>query len=93
MPSAESRYKSFHGHPPLRRSRIQIKPLRELVRLGEAVEIVYRCNKKNGGGDGKMAEYQHKFARGATLYCTPDGNAVLLIHGPKIRVREPGIIN
>ncbi len=93
MNAAEKRYKQFHGHPPLARKKIAIRPIKELVRLGEAVEIVYRCSKLNGGGDGKRAEYCHKFKKGASLYCTPDGDAVLLIHGPSIRVREPGIIN
>jgi hypothetical protein len=89
----ERRYKAFHGRPPRFRKRIAINPIRELVLLGDAVEIVYRSNKLHGGGDGKLAEYEHKFARGTKLYCTPDGKHVLLIHGPKLKVEEPGIIN
>lgn len=93
MSRAEATYEAFHGHGPRRRTSIKVPDLRQLVLLGDAVEIVYRCDKLNGGGDGKSAEYCHKFARGAKLYCDATGNTVLLIHGPKIKVRAPGIIN
>lgn len=89
----EARYRAFHGRSVRFRRRIAIEPIRELIFLGEAIEIVYKSNKLNGGGDGKYAEYEHKFARGTKLYCTPDGKGVLLIHGPRLRVEEPGIIN
>lgn len=91
--AALSRYKQFHGHDVRNVHQLRIKSTRELVCLGDAVEIVYRSDKLNGGGDGKLAEYQHKFARGTKLYCTPDGRNVLYIHGNKLRVRAPGIIN
>lgn len=91
--AAASRYKQFHGHDVRNVHQLRVKPTRELVCLGDAVEIVYRSDKLNGGGDGKLAEYQHKFARGTKLYCTPDGRHVLYIHGNKLRVRAPGIIN
>lgn len=91
--NADKQYRSFHGHAPRGKRRLKLPDIRELVELGDAVEIVYRCKKLNGGGDGKTAEYQHKFARGAKLYCTPAGVQILIVHGPKIRIREPGIIN
>lgn len=87
-------YEQFHGHKPDRvLPSLKLPSMRNLVCLGDVVEIVYRCKKKNGGGDGNLAEYQHKFSKGAKLYCTPDGNEVLLIHGHRIRVRSPGIIH
>ncbi len=89
----EKRYRAFHGHGVRKRRVLRVNPIRELVELGEAVEIVYRSDKLHGGGDGKLAEYEHKFARGTKLYCTPDGKHVLMIHGPRLRVSEPGIIN
>lgn len=89
----EDRYYQFHGRRVRERRVLKVKPIRELVCLGDAVEIVYRSDKKHGGGDGQLAEYQHKFAKGTKLYCTPDGKNVLMIHGRKLVVREPGIIN
>lgn len=93
MASGTQTYEAFHGHGVRKRTSIKIPDLRQLVCLGDAVEIVYRSDKSNGGGDGKRAEYMHKFKAGAKLYCDASGNTVLLIHGPKIIVREPGIIN
>lgn len=89
----EQRYQAFHGRPVQRRGKLRVRNINEVICLGDAVEIVYRSNKLNGGGDGRFAEYVHKFSRGAKLYCTPDGREILLIHSPRIRVSNPGIIH
>lgn len=90
---AESLYEDFHGHGVQAHRTMDFPEPENLICLGEAVEIVYRTNKKHGGGDGKTNEFVHKFAKGAKLFCDESGKHWLFIHGPKIRVEEPGIIN
>lgn len=90
---AVSKYAEFHGHGPRSEGSIKFPEPETLICLGDAVEIVYRCDKSHGGGDGRTSEYVHKFARGAKLYMNESGRQWLYVHGPKIIVKEPGIIN
>lgn len=89
-----SKYRAFHGRAPRRR----LNTTREfpdtgddLIQLGDAKSIVYACDKLHGGGDGKFAEYEHKFSRGTRLYTDAPGQT-LYVFGPKMKVQEPGII-
>jgi hypothetical protein len=91
--SGKRRYVTFHGHGPQGTGQVDFPEPQELICLGDAVSIVYRCAKYNGGGDGQMALYEHKFARGAKLFTDETGRCWLHIHGPRIKVEEPGIIN
>jgi hypothetical protein len=93
MARADSLYNDFHGHSPREHRTMDFPEPENLIFLGEAVEIVYRSDKRNGGGDGRGNEFVHKFARGAKLFCDESGKNWLYIHGPKIKVEEPGIIN
>lgn len=90
---AIKKYTDFHGHGPKGESQVRFPHPGTLICLGDAIEIVYRSDKKNGGGDGKSAEYVHKFAPGAKLMCNESGEKWLYIAGDKIVVKEPGIIN
>lgn len=92
--NARSKYFSFHGRNPKRRSSVRLSfPERgdSLVFLGEARSIVYACDKLHGGGDGKFAEYEHKFSKGTRLYTDALGR-MLYVFGPRMKVQEPGII-
>lgn len=92
----EEAYREFHGKEPRGLIRLEVDTLRgfpkNLIFLGEAIEIVYKCNKENGGGDGRMAHYKHKFSKG-TLLCTDRKMKQLYVVGPKLKVTSAGIEN
>ena len=86
-------YRKFHGKPPKKVYRRKFGDPKVLVYLGEAILIEYVTNKINGGGDGKMAIYVHKFKKGAKLYTDEEGKGQLYILGSAIRVQKAGIVN
>ena len=90
---ARKLYETFHGKSPRGEKSIKFPKVETLVCLGDAIEIVYKCDKLNGGGDGRQSEYVDKFKKGAKLFTDQDGRGWLFIHGPQIVVKEPGIIN
>ena len=87
------KYENFWGRRvrSVRKRKIHIPEA--LVYLGEAYAIEYLSDKFNGGGDGKMAVYRHKFKSGAKLYMDEKGKAQLYILGSKITVNNRGIVN
>ena len=86
-------YKKFHGRTPKKVRQGSFHVPTHLILLGEAVEIVYRCDKLNGGGDGKQWEYKHKFSKGTKLYMDERTGKVLYISGNKLKVTRAGIVN
>lgn len=90
---AYKRYTSFHGKHPRYSGKVNFPEPESLVFLGRAVSIVYESDKHNGGGDGKKAHYEHHFSRGTMLFCDETGRGWIFIHGPRLKVEEPGIIN
>ena len=84
-------YHMFHGKPHKEVGEIPFTTPKGFIFLGYAVEIVYRSNKRNGGGDGRMAEYVHKCGKGNIL-CTDEKRKNLYIFGAKQKVKEEGII-
>jgi len=91
--NAESRYQQFHGKPVPRKRQWDFHTPKQLVILGEAVAIEYRCDKLHGGGDGKKAVYRHKFDSGAFVCMDETGRKQIYVVGPKITVTEAGIEN
>lgn len=89
-------YEKFHGKEPQGIITLSVDTLRgfpkNLVCLGEAIKIVYKCNKRNGGGDGRMAFYKHSFSKG-TLICTDRKMKQLYIVGKKLKITSAGIEN
>jgi hypothetical protein len=89
-------YEVFHGKPPRGVIKLEVDTLKgfpkNLIFLGEAIQIVYKCNKVHGGGDGRMAMYKHKFSKG-TLVCTDKKMKQLYIVGKKLKVTSAGIEN
>lgn len=86
----------FQGRPARGVIRLNVDTLKgfpkNLIFLGEAIEIVYRCDKRNGGGDGRQAYYKHKFSKG-TLLCTDRKMKQLYVVGQKLKVTAAGIEN
>jgi hypothetical protein len=91
--SAESLYREFHGKNPRYQSGVNFHVPKRLVYLGDAVAIEYRCNKLNGGGDGKRAVYRHKFETPAKVCMDERGRYCLYIIGNRIVVDDEGIKN
>jgi len=89
--SAGRRYAEFHGHEPRYTRSHNFHVPRTLVLLGEAIAIEYRCDKLNGGGDGRRAVYRHEFEGGAILAMDERAGGQLYILGRKIKVTDAGI--
>ncbi len=66
---------------------------KNLIFLGQAVSIVYLCNKKHGGGDGKLTEFEHEFETPVDLYMDETGKTQLYLIGKKVVVTADGIQN
>lgn len=91
MNQAYYMYHKFHGKPPRRVSRRRFAVPAALVCLGDAKEIVYKCSKRNGGGDGRTALYVHRFGKGDKLYTDPQGKQLYILGG-RMRVNSRGIV-
>lgn len=83
----------FHGMPPKVVLAGKLRVPSSLILLGQAVSIVYKCDKKNGGGDGTMAEYVHDFETPVGLYMDETGKVQLYLIGSKLKVTSAGIEN
>lgn len=86
-------YEEFHGRRPRSVYKRRFHVPRQLVRLGKAHAIEYICNKWNGGGDGKMAIYRHKFETPVTLYMDETGKRQLYLKGNLLKCTDAGIEN
>ncbi len=64
-----------------------------LIFLGQAISIVYLCNKKHGGGDGRLTEYEHEFESPVDLFMDERGRVQLYLIGKKVVVTDNGIEN
>jgi len=84
----KNEYLRFHGHGPRWSKQARFRCPKGLIVLGEAVAVEYRCDKRNGGGDGKKAVYRHEFDRGAADE-TMKGQLYIL--GGRIKVTAAGI--
>lgn len=91
MSGLHRQYERFHGKSPKRERQFDFRQPKGLVVLGDAVAVEYRCNKVNGGGDGRMATYRHKFEKGSVVCCDDSARRQLYILGPRIVVTSAGI--
>jgi hypothetical protein len=91
MSSLDKAYDSFHGHRARFKAKVSFTPPKGFVLLGQAVAVEYRTDKLNGGGDGKMAVYRHKFDKGAILLMDQSKKRQLYIMGDRIKVTDAGI--
>lgn len=92
MNKAKKKYEDFHGKPVKRIGTIKFHEPKALVHLGQAISIVYKCDKKNGGGTGRPEYFEHEFSRGVQLFTDETGNR-LFIMGGKLSVKKSGINN
>lgn len=90
---ASRAYETFHGKRPRKIVPGNFHVPSHLILLGDAVEIVYRCDKLNGGGDGTKAEYIHKFSKGTKVYMDERKGKIIYIAGSKLKVTRAGIVN
>jgi len=87
------RYRQFHGRSKAPWRMINFHAPKTLIFLGQAVSIVYLSNKKHGGGDGKICEYEHQFETPVDLYMDETGKVQLYLIGKQMHVTEDGIVN
>jgi hypothetical protein len=87
------KYKAFHGHEPRFEEEIEFTVPKDLIILGKAVAIEYKTDKLNGGGDGKMAVYRHKFDTPSYVCMDQTGKRQLYIIGNRLKVTRAGIEN
>lgn len=93
MTTPLARYREFHGRPKAPYRMVDFHPPKTLIYLGQAVEIVYLSDKKNGGGDGKPCEFIHKFESPVSLYMDETGKHQLYLLGKRLFVNSDGIQN
>ena len=87
------RYRMFHGRPKGPWSETQFHVPKTLIFLGQVQSIVYLCNKKHGGGDGKLTEFEHEFETPVDLFMDERGAVQLYLIGRKVIVTADGIQN
>lgn len=88
-----TRYRMFHGKSRAPLVRTNFHNPNTLIFLGQAVSIVYLSNKKSGGGDGTLCEYEHEFETPVNLYMDETGKRQLYLIGEKLTVTRHGIEN
>lgn len=91
MTKAEKAYRRFHGQQANACFETVFQQPRKLVSLGEAVAIIYRSDKKNGGGNGTPRLFKHDFKKGVLLAMDESANRQLYIIGDSLRVTSAGI--
>lgn len=87
---AMAKYKAFHGKAPSRLTKRKALDLSVLVELASPEFITYKSTKKNGGGNGKVNFFKHKFDKKTKIYSSMDGHALVIL-GPKVKVTNRGI--
>jgi hypothetical protein len=93
MPTPIELYRAFHGRRKAPWTAREFHIPRALIFLGQAVSIVYLSNKRNGGGDGKLCEYEHEFETPVDLYMDERGKHQLYLLGRRLVVTSDGIQN
>lgn len=86
-------FRRFHGR---RAGKIRVGDFyvpKSLILLGRAVAVVYETDKRNGGGDGMLAEYIHEFETPVALFMDERAGKQLYLIGNRVRVSEAGIEN
>jgi hypothetical protein len=92
MSNSRKRFNLFTGFEAgeITSSRIISAP-GELICIAKPTSISYYSDKINGGGDGKLAIYDHRFSAKTLLYTDPAGT-FLVIAGPNLRITQRGIV-
>lgn len=86
------RYKTFTGYPGEEPPKVTRKKTpKEWVAIAKPLFIAYNSSKINGGGDGTLQGFKHRFGAQIQLYTNPEGT-MLLIAGPGLKVTSRGIV-
>jgi hypothetical protein len=88
---AKRRFAAFTGRDPGAATIKQKKTPSELICIARAEILTYYSNKFNGGGDGTVQGFKHRFGAKIRLYTDPEGT-FLLLAGPGLRVTPRGIV-
>ena len=86
-------FRRFHGRNPSVKGRAFFHAPKKFIELGQAVAIVYKTDKLNGGGDGKMCEYVHEFETPCVLLADETFKGQLYIMGNSLKITKNGIEN
>jgi hypothetical protein len=93
MNLAQKAYRRFHGKPPDKTIETIFTVPDKLVYLGEAVSIIYKSDKKHGGGNGTPRLFKHDFKSGVFLAMDKSAKRQLYIIGNRLKVTQAGIEN
>lgn len=88
---ARSKYKAFTGKEPASAESKKIKTPSELICIARPEILTYLSSKLNGGGDGTMQGFKHRFGAKTRIYTNPEGTFIL-ITGPGFKVTHRGIM-
>jgi hypothetical protein len=91
LTKAEKAYLRFHGQKVNQTFETIFTTPRKLVHLGDAVAIIYRSDKKNGGGNGTPRLFKHDFKPGVILAMDETAKNQLYIIGESLKVTSAGI--
>jgi len=89
--NAEKLFMGFHGKRPRKVFDVELGDLSVLTYLGDIVAIEYLAQKTNEYENDEEPEiYRHEFETSGMVLTN---GKTILIHGPKIKVIDRGIIN
>jgi hypothetical protein len=88
---AQRRYKAFTGRDPGKAEIRTKKAPSELICIARAEFLTYYSSKLNGGGDGTLNKFKHRFGANIKIYTNPEGTIVVLA-GPGLKVTSRGIV-
>lgn len=92
MTAAKNRFNLFTGFEAGEISdSCIIKAPTELICIARPEFISYYSDKFNGGGDGRLNAFKHRFGAKIKLYTDPEGT-FLLIAGPGLKINRRGIV-
>lgn len=88
---AKRRYKAFTGKEPGKAEIQDKKAPSELICIARPEFLTYYSSKLNGGGDGTLQKFKHRFGAKIKLYTNPEGT-ILVLAGPGLKVTPRGIV-
>lgn len=88
---AKKRFKSFTGHEPGEAIIKKKKTPSELICIARPEILTYYSSKINGGGNGTLQGFKHRFGAKTRIYTDPEGTFIL-IAGPGLKVTPRGIV-
>lgn len=88
---ARRRYKTFTGREPGKEEFRKVKTPSELICIARAEILTYYSSKLNGGGDGTLQKFKHRFGAKIKLYTNPEGT-FLVLAGPGLKVTPRGVV-